>query len=73
MLDAGAAKKRAARGDVSTVRPGDTPPIAVMSPQSRDTCQVRAGPKCGMMVPLAFRYERKSFLFALVVGLHEGV
>jgi hypothetical protein len=24
-----------------------------------------------MMVPLAFRYERKPFLYALGIGLHE--
>jgi hypothetical protein len=47
-------------------------PDTTMSLQSRDSCHVYPGLKCGMMGPLAFRIERKLFSFALgIIGLCE--
>ena len=57
--------------DTSISWSGDGLPVATMSRKSRDSCQVHPGLKCGMMVPLVFTYEHKSFLFVLGIGLRE--
>ena len=46
-------------------------PVTAKSRQIRDICQVSPELKCGMMVPVAFRYERKSRSSAWAMVLHE--
>jgi hypothetical protein len=56
---------------ITLVQSGDGLPVTTMSRQSRDSCQVHRGPKCGMMVPLVLRYEHKALSFALGKILRE--
>jgi hypothetical protein len=56
---------------ITLVYSGDGLPVTTMCRQSGDSCQVHPGLKRGMMVPLVFWYEHKSFSFAWGIGLRE--
>jgi hypothetical protein len=57
----------------AVVSSGDGQPVAKISRKSRDSCQVHPEAWYAIMGPLVFSYEHKSLLFALEIGLHEGV